>query len=114
MKQNDISELPSLESDKYENIFNVYQTDDKFYYYNLLRKISFPTNLPNSLFESYTTKYGDTWPFISYKLYNSPNLWWVILYANSIQNPTQKILPGTTLKIPTIEVVREILDAVKK
>ena len=35
-KQNDISELSTLEKFRYENIFNVYQNVDNKYYYNLL------------------------------------------------------------------------------
>ena len=34
MKQNEIQDLPTLDSNRYENIFNVYQQDD-YYFYNI-------------------------------------------------------------------------------
>ena len=37
--QNQIQELPSLEDVRYENIFKVAKTD-KFFFYNIIKKIS--------------------------------------------------------------------------
>jgi hypothetical protein len=114
MKQNQISQLLKLDVESYENIFNVYQDDNGMYYYNLLQTISFPSNLPLSLFTSYVVKYGDSWPFISYKNFNTPNLWWLILLANNIQNPLEPLVNGTVLKIPKTEVVKEVLAQIGK
>ena len=109
MKQNQIEDLPKINSENYENIFNVYKDENGMYFYNLLQSITFPTDLPLNLFESYNIKYGDTWPFISYKTIDNTNLWWIILVVNNIMNPV--ILPkaGTTIKIPKPSVVKEIL-----
>ncbi len=109
MKQNQFLELSKLDAENIENIFNVYQDANGMFFYNLLQTISFPQNLPNNLFTTYTLAYGDTWPFVSYKNYKTPNLWWIILLANNIQNPTTKLYPGTTIKIPISIVVKEIL-----
>lgn len=109
MKQNQISALEKLHPENMENIFNVYQDSDGLYYYNLLQTIAFPQDLPANLFNSYNIKYGDTWPFISYKNYNTPNLWWVILLANNIQNPLDSLVPGTSIKVPIDLVVRDVL-----
>jgi hypothetical protein len=115
MKQNQISELPKLDAENIENMFNVYQDSQGMYYYNLFQTIEFPQNLPPNLFTPYTIKYGDTWPFISYKTLNSPNLWWAILLSNNIIDPTNKgkpLTPGSVIKIPRIEVVKEILSQI--
>ena len=109
MNQNQVSSLDKLNPENYENIFNVYREDDGLYYYNLLQTISFPQNLPATLFTSYTTTYGDTWPFISYKTFNTPNLWWIILLANNVQNPLEPVNPGTILRIPIDVVVKNVL-----
>lgn len=117
MKQNQISSLPKLDTENFENIFSVYKDDNNMYYYNLLQTIVFPQNLPANLFKLYTISYGDTWPYISYKTLNSPNLWWVILLANNIQDPTNKGKPlvnGTIIKIPKMAVVKEILSQITK
>lgn len=112
MKQNEISSLSNLDPDNLENIFNVYQDSNGMYYYNLLQTISFPQNLPLNLFTGYNISYGDTWPYISYKNYNTPNLWWIILLANNILNPLEPLVPGTSLNIPINAVVRQILSQI--
>ena len=109
MKQNSIKELPKLTSENYENIFNVFTDENGYYYYNLLQTISFPQNLPEGYFDEYNITYGDTWPFISYKAYNTPNVWWLILIANNIKNPIITLVPGTQIKIPKIQLVKIIL-----
>jgi len=110
--QNNIEELPRLEEENMENIFSIYQDENSYYYYNLLQTIHFPQNLPSNYFNTYNVKYGDTWPYISYKIYNNIRLWWVIVLANNISNPTKQPAPGTSIKIPTVEVVSEILTQI--
>lgn len=110
MKQNSIKTLKRLKSENLENLFSVHQTEDGFYYYNLLQNIVFPDNLPKTLFTNYDIKYGDTWPLISYKTLNSPNLWWIILLANKIKNPVFSCIVGKRIKVPLASVVREILS----
>ena len=114
MKQNQIDELPRLDAESFENIFNVYRDSNGLYFYNLLNTINFPPNLPSNFFESYSTKFGDTWPHISYKTLKTPNLWWLLLLANDIYNPLKEIEPGTVIKIPINLVVKEILSQIGK
>lgn len=113
MKQNQIEELPKLNSENLESIFNVYQEQNGMYFYNLLQTIHFPYNLPANLFTSYNIKQGDTWPYISYKAYKTPNLWWIILLANNIQDPTIKLKPGVTIALPVQSVVKEVLSQIR-
>lgn len=112
-KQNTIKQLKRLRSENFENLFNVYQTSDGFYYYSLLQNIVFPNDLPKTLFTKYRIRYGDTWPFISYKTLGSPNLWWLILLANKIRNPINTCIVGTVIDIPIKQVVQEVLNQIK-
>jgi hypothetical protein len=112
MYQNNISELPFLGNERFENALNVYQDENKKYFYNLLQSIQFPDNLPDVLFDSYTIKYGDTWPLISYKAYNDTKLWWVITYANNIINPIESLKPNNEIKIPKLSIVKEIVTQI--
>lgn len=114
MKQNQINNLPKLDDENFENIFNVYQDENGMYFYNLLQTVVFPKNLPQNLFTDYTIRYEDSWPYISYKTLNSPNLWWIIVLANDIVNPTKLPPPGTIIKVPIVDVVREILSQIGK
>lgn len=113
MKQNSINDLPKLEAENFENLFSINQDANGMYYYNLLQSISFPTNLPANLFTKYYVKAGDTWPFISYKTLKTPNLWWLILLANKIDNPTIQPVVGQYLLIPITQVVQQILYQIR-
>jgi hypothetical protein len=112
MHQNNIPTLPNLTQDRYENIFDVFTDQDGYYYYNLLQSVVLPENLPDSLFQTYVAIPGDTLPFISYKIFSTINLWWIICIANNITNPIDPIPSGTVLRIPTTTVVREILKQI--
>lgn len=112
MYQNNIEELPKLRNDNYANIFNVYQDEDSRYYYNLLQTVVIPANLPAGYYDNYSIVYGDTWPFVSYKVYNTPNLWWVIINTNNIINPTSSLEPGTQLKVLKPQYVSLILGQI--
>ena len=114
MKQNQLKELEPLSPENFENVLNVYQTEDNMYFYNLLQTIHFPKNLPITLFETYKIIYGDTWPLISFKTLNTPNLWWIILLVNHIDNPLTPLVPSTIIKIPTKALVDEVLFEIKK
>jgi LysM repeat protein len=110
MKQNNLPELPRLTTENFENIFNVYTDEDGRYYYNLLQTIAFPQNLPNGFFEFYDVMPGDTWPKISYKMYNTPNAWWAILLINNIKNPIDSLVTGTRIKVPKMQIIKIILS----
>ena len=109
MYQNDISDLPKLDLENFENALNVYQDKNSYYYYNLLETIFFPDNLPDSYFNTYTVKFEDTWPLISFKAYSTTKLWWVIAYANNVINPINFLQVGKQIKVPKTFVVTEIL-----
>jgi nucleoid-associated protein YgaU len=112
MKQNQITELKKLTNESYENIFNVYEAENGLYFYNLLQTVQFPEGLPPNLFTTYSIVYGDTWPFISFKTLKTPNLWWLILLANNINNPLEPLILGNTVRIPIASMVREVLSQI--
>jgi hypothetical protein len=112
MFQNSIEDLPKLENENYENIFNVYQDNSGYYFYNLLQTLVIPSDLPEGYYDNYSIVYGDTWPLISYKNYNTPNLWWAILPVNNITDPTKTPTPGNQIKILKSRYVSEILSQI--
>ena len=114
MKQNQIDNLSRLDFENFENIFNVYKNEDGMFFYNLLQSVTLPDNLPPNLFTLYTIGSIDTWPNISFASYNTPNLWWLIVLANNIQNPMAPLVPGNTIKIPIDAVVKDVLTQLRK
>jgi hypothetical protein len=109
MYQNRVDELPRLARERYENIFKLHVDEDGRYFYNLLQNIFFPKNLPQGFFNFYDVAPGDTLPFISYKIYKSIHLWWVLCLINDIDNPTVKLEPGTRLKVLKDDTVKLLI-----
>ena len=115
MKQNNITNLPKLESNRLENIFSIQQTENGEYYYNMLYTVNFSNeNLAPYTYDVYTTNQGDTYTLISYKMYNTINLWWLVCSLNNINNPTSLPAPGTSLKILKPSYVNTVLTAMSK
>lgn len=99
MKYNNFPELPVISGYRYENFFNVYTDDDGFRFYNLLCNVNlFPSTNSNAE-DNYTTQYNDTWALISYKYYNTMDLWWLVCAYNKIDNPVKRPSSGTILKL---------------
>lgn len=107
--------LSSKDEFALERIFDVYkEAGSTNFYYNILRKISFPENLDASIYEIYTVKPGDTWVNISYKAVGNINIWWLIAAMNQIDNTFVPPPVGERIKIPTPVAVRTIIDNIKR
>lgn len=107
--------LPSLEIYRYENIFKVFQTGEKnFYYYNILKTIKVPDDINSDIFLTYTYPGGTPFTTLSYQIYGTTYLWWLICIINKIENPFDTSLNGKTLKIIKKEYLKPILDNIKQ
>lgn len=110
MKITDINEKTvEITSENYENIFNIYNDENDFYYYNLLKKVDFPIDLSPDVYDYYETKTIETYTMIAYKFYKSVTLWWIICAANHIDNPMEQPGAGILLKIIKPSYIRTIL-----
>jgi nucleoid-associated protein YgaU len=110
MNYNDLNPNNQLPIYNLENIFNVYQDKDEYYFFNLLGTVYFPGDMDKTLYTTYIVQPKDTWQLISYNAYGTTRLWWLICAANQIMDPT--ILPqmNNVLKIINQNVVRSILN----
>jgi LysM repeat protein len=109
--QNSISVLPKLTTSyRYENFLNVYQDSDNVYFYNLLRNINIFPASNSSLEDTYTTNATDTWYSISYKYYNTMDLWWLVCDYNQIKDPTKLPETGTRLKLLKPDYVSTVIN----
>ena len=109
--QNDIDDLVDLEDIRYENIFKIY-TKDKKYFYNILRKISISTDAHDLAYDTVKIQTDITWILLSYRVYKSIHLWWLIAIANNVFNPMEHIPGGTTLRIIKPTYVRLMLEEI--
>ncbi len=64
-----------------------------------------PTDIPlDPTDHLYVVEAGDVGrpDVIAYKIYKTPELYWVILWINSISDPFEGIFVGMTLRLPTL------------
>ena len=110
MRRNDIPDIKEkVFFQNYENLFNVYSTDDGDYFYNILRKVNVPDEIGSGYYTDYIVKAGDTWTLLAHRFFGDVKLWWIICLANGIENPLLLPEAGYKLKIFTNSVVQNIL-----
>ena len=85
------------------------------YYLNIFRSyiINMSSLNNNSFYELYEVDNNDWLDNISYKFYNTPQLWWVIAIVNNITNPFEEIYPGKVLRILKNSYIYNILKEVR-
>ena len=81
-----------------ENIFNVYTDKNGNYYFNL--NMSLYLSVTSDNISIYTCKSDLQWPLISYNIYGTTRLAWLLLKLNEVKpKDVFKILPaGTKVK----------------
>lgn len=87
--QNQIDDLPSISTERYENIFKIYNVDDtasNYRFYNILNKVSIPDDIDENLLGVISLDVKIPWTILSHKLYNTQFLWWLIFLLNKPKN----------------------------
>ena len=116
MKQNSINELPSINSNRYENLFNIFITakdNNYYYYYNILSKITIPDTASDDVYEFYEVDSLLPLTTLSYNIYGTIHLWWLIVLVNKIKNPVMLISPGSILKILKEDYINNVINKLK-
>tara|TARA_R110002096_G_C14594806_1_gene722266 strand:+ start:1512 stop:1880 length:369 start_codon:yes stop_codon:yes gene_type:complete len=110
-----IADLEAISSELYENIFkvNIIENKDKnFLFYNTLNKVIFPDNLSGDTYDELTVQVDTPWTTLSFNLYGTINLWWVVYLINK---PKYIFLAksGSTVKYITPSAISLILNSMK-
>jgi len=104
--------------ERYENIFNMYELTNEngnnYVFYNILSKVSIPTNLDESVFDRYIVDAEMPLTTLSFKLYKTQHLWWLIMAVNNLKNPVKLIKSGSVIKVIKIDYLDIIFNAIKQ
>jgi hypothetical protein len=111
---NEIDDLFRLSDFNYENIFNMYKTDDGFYAYNILKTVIIPADMAPQMYDLVLVNRKMSWAYLSYLEYGTMKLWWLICLANGIKNPTLFPEQGIRLKIIKTDVIPLILKQIRE
>lgn len=98
---------PNIRITDLENFFNIFKDKRGNYVYNLNETLYL--NIGN--LKEYKCDTKSFWPLISYKIYGTPRMSWLLMKvnnvnANEIFHPKQ---PGDIIKYPDKETVNSIL-----
>ena len=111
--RNQINTLEPIGDTRYENILKM-GLYDKYYFYNLIKKINFPDDImPEVFFEQHITT-NVPWTTLANQIYGDQNLWWLICTVNNIQNPTVNPELGKKYKFVIPRYVDTILSEIQK
>ena len=122
LTQNDIPELPTISQQRYENIFHVFETEkqstdkkykNKYYFYNILNKVSIPSDVDPNIFQYYKIDKPYPWTTISYRIYTTQFLWWLIAISNNIRNPVIIPKTGDVIRVIKPDYVSLVLNSIK-
>jgi hypothetical protein len=67
-----------------------------------------------SFFETYEVSNGEYWDNVSYNLYETPYLWWVIALLNNISNPFEELEAGDQLTVLIDDYVYQLTSDLEK
>ena len=82
--------------------FNVLKDEDRVTeYLNIFKslKLNVDEETTMAYFETYETENDDWWDNISFNVYGTPYLWWVVALFNDVINPFEELDEGQNLKI---------------
>ena len=83
--QDEVPALPKLPLSRYERIFKVYtegKDGKQFYFYNILNRMEFPTNIDSNLLDTHVVKSRQALTITSYDIYGDIFSWWIIYLLN--------------------------------
>jgi hypothetical protein len=67
-----------------------------------------------SFFETYEVSNGEYWDNVSYNLYKTPYLWWVIALLNNVSNPFEELDDGDQLNVLREEYIYQLTADLEK
>lgn len=106
------------EPERYENIFNTYELEnsngDSYIFYNILSKVTLPSGLDENIFDYYRVDAEMPLTTLSYRIYKTQFLWWLIMVVNGIKNPVRILEAGSLIKVIRPEYLDAVFDSIKQ
>lgn len=114
-----ISEIYSLKNHitkkDLSNLFHIKDIDNTGLVYSIMRTLHFDhlNDVPLDYFNYYTAIVNDTWPLISFKLYDTTELWWMLIKLNEIKNPFVEPLVGYKIRYISKATISDVLNTIR-
>lgn len=105
-------DMPYLQMQDLENMLTVHADKRGNYVFNLNQGIYVSISRDNLSY--YTLTHPMHWPVISYVIYDTTRLAWLLMLVNDVKidNAFDIIQPGTSVLYPTTEAVSQIVSVI--
>lgn len=67
-----------------------------------------------SFFDEYIIENGDRWDLLSFKFYNTTQLWWVLAKYNTVKDPFTELVVGEQIKIIKPSLVSSLILSLRE
>ena len=111
--RNEVKDLLPISETQYENIFKLGKAD-KYFFYNIIKKVSFPEDLGTEVYTERHITSETPWTAFSHNIYGTQDLWWLICCVNNIQNPTINPTIGKLYKLIKPQLISGVLAEINK
>lgn len=111
-----VPDIPPVAGEYYENILNMYQTQDEsnYYYFNISNKVVIDTtNINPDYIDYYFLDTPIPLTTLSYRIFGTMHLWWLIVAMNKL-NPIDIPVAGTVIAVPKKEYISDVLQTIKQ
>lgn len=105
------SNISQLSQYDYEKIFRVYEEEGKLAY-NIIKTVHIPSDIDPGMVE-HTRIIGTTsWTQVSFQIYGTIKLWWLICITNKILNPVLLPRPGSVIRYIKPQYIGQVLKEI--
>lgn len=97
-------------------LFNVLRDHDEEPFINIFRSYGLNEDTTTDVvyYDTYEVGTNEWWDNISYQLYGTPNLWWVVALMNDVINPFEELEEGTNIKYLREEYLYGLFTDIEK
>lgn len=104
--------ISKIDDTRYENIFKMNKYNG-YLNYNIIKKIDIGDDLNPDFFYEITNNTIKPWTTLSFQIYGTQDLWWLICLVNKVQNPINNPELGKKYKIIKPDFVSALLNSIK-
>jgi hypothetical protein len=97
-------------------LFNILRDHDSTKFMNIWRSFSLSQYITTDVtfYDSYEVGSDMWWDNISYEIYGTPHLWWIVALMNNVVNPFEELEEGTNIKILREEYLYVLFKDIEK
>lgn len=106
------TENNTLSPERLEQLFLIGKTADGKPFFNLTETVHIPDEIPPEYLGVYQVKGKMSWHNISYDIYGTVNLWWLILAVNRNLSPIKLPESGTNVYFIRKDIAAQIVNQI--